>query len=86
MRWRAVAPRRSSSASLAKFAAMPGSAGRPNRISRRKWLRRANLGPMLKWLEQFSEANQHTIAALGAISTFAAVVGSLRAETRDRLG
>jgi hypothetical protein len=32
---------------------------------------------MLNWLEQLSEANQHTIAALGAISTFAAVVVSL---------
>jgi hypothetical protein len=32
---------------------------------------------MLNWLEQFSAANQHTIAALGAISTFAAVVVSL---------
>jgi hypothetical protein len=32
---------------------------------------------MLNWLEQFSEANQHTIAALGAISTFSAVVVSL---------
>jgi hypothetical protein len=32
---------------------------------------------MLNWLEQFSEGNQHTIAALGAISTFAAVVVSL---------
>jgi hypothetical protein len=31
----------------------------------------------LKWLEQFSEVNQHTIAALGAISTSAAVVVSL---------
>ena len=30
---------------------------------------------MLKWLEQLSDANQHTIAALGAISTLAAVVG-----------
>lgn len=32
---------------------------------------------MLRWLDQFSEANQHTIAALGAVSTFAAVVVSL---------
>jgi hypothetical protein len=32
---------------------------------------------MLRWLEQLSEANQHTIAALGAISTLAAVVVSL---------
>jgi hypothetical protein len=32
---------------------------------------------MLNWLEQFSEANQHTIAALGAVSTLAAVVVSL---------
>ena len=31
----------------------------------------------MNWLEQLSEANQHTIAALGAISTFAAVVVSL---------
>lgn len=32
---------------------------------------------MLRWLDQLSEANQHTIAALGAVSTFAAVVVSL---------
>ena len=32
---------------------------------------------MLHWLEQISEANQHAVAALGAISTFAAVVVSL---------
>jgi hypothetical protein len=32
---------------------------------------------MLNWLEQLSAANQHSIAALGAISTFAAVVVSL---------
>ena len=32
---------------------------------------------MLNWLEKFSEGNQHTIAALGAISTLAAVVVSL---------
>jgi len=31
----------------------------------------------LTWLEQLSEAHQHTIAALGAVSTFAAVVVSL---------
>lgn len=32
---------------------------------------------MLNWLEQLSAANQHNIAALGAISTLAAVVVSL---------
>src|ERR1700722_1631217 len=32
---------------------------------------------MLHWLEKLSEAYQHTIGALGAISTFAAVVVSL---------
>jgi len=32
---------------------------------------------MLNWLEQLSETYQHVIAALGAISTFAAVVVSL---------
>ena len=32
---------------------------------------------MLNWLEQIFGANQHTIAALEAISTFAAVVVSL---------
>ena len=32
---------------------------------------------MWKWLEQVSDAHQHTIAAFGALSTFAAVVVSL---------
>jgi hypothetical protein len=35
------------------------------------------LGVMLNWLEQFSAANHHTVAALEAFSTFAAVVVSL---------
>ena len=32
---------------------------------------------MLAWLERFSDTHQHTIAALEATSTFAAVVASL---------